>query len=168
MIRATDTSIAILSQDPSVTDYSNGAEWKLASDVKIFRGADGCEREALAPCTQLQLQPGDYICGMRNASGEVEQIYAWYGLMRGKVVNVKEISLKGEMANAFVTVRAADGTEKRFEIGYDCVLDFSGATGALGKLALVEKVGLRKGQSVTVSYCPYEVNGRVRALRISD
>ncbi len=168
LIRATDTSIAILSQDPSVTDYSNGAEWKLASDVKIFRGADGCEREALAPCTQLQLQPGDYICGLRNASGEVERIYAWYGQMRGKVVSVEEISLKGEMANAFVTVRASDGTEKRFEIGYDCVLDFSGATGALGKLALVEKVGLREGQSVTVSYCPYEVNGRVRTLRISD
>ena len=40
--------------------------------------------------------------------------------------------------------------------------------GALGKLALVEKVGLKEGQTISVSYCPYEVNGRVRALRISD
>ena len=88
--------------------------------------------------------------------------------MRGKVVSVEEISLEGKMSNPFVTVRADDGREMRFEIGYECALDFSGATGALGKLALVESVGLREGQTVTVTYCPYAFNGRVRALRIAD
>ncbi|MBR4235509.1 MAG: hypothetical protein IKR85_05535 [Clostridia bacterium] len=168
LIRATGVSIAFVSQDPAVTDYSNGTELKLAADARIFRGADGCARDELLPCGQLQLQSGDYIIASLNKNGEVEQIYAWYGFMRGKVVSVEEISLEGKMSNPFVTVRADDGREMRFEIGYECALDFSGATGALGKLALVESVGLREGQTVTVTYCPYAFNGRVRALRIAD
>ena len=80
---------------------------------------------------------------------------------------MEQINLS-KMSNPFVTVQLPDGTTKRLEIGCDTQLTFTGATGALGKLVLVDNVGLTVGQTVTITYCPYEVNGRVRALKITD
>ena len=118
-------------------------------------------------CDGGSLKYGDYVQVKCNEDGRIIEINAWYGNVTGTVVSVEEIDLE-KMTNAAVTVRLADGSTKRFEIGYDTALTFTGATGATGKLALVESVGLKVGQQITVSYCPYEVNGRVRALTISD
>ena len=88
--------------------------------------------------------------------------------MTGTVTAVEEMSVVGTMSNAFVTVQAADGTTRRLEIGCDCLLNFTGATGSMGKTAMVESVGLQVGQQITVQYSPYTVNGRTRALAITD
>ena len=168
LLAAGENSITVMSQNPSVTDYSNGATFLLTPDVKVYRGADGTDKEEMEAVHPTQLADGDYVQVTLNENGRVSEIYAWYGNLRGQVVSVEEISLEGEMSNACVLIKAADGTVKRFEIGYDCALTFSGATGKLGKLALVGSVGLRPGQTVTVQYCPYAFDGRVRALEISD
>lgn len=162
------TSLYVQSQDTRVNDYGIYAQFQLSSNAAVFRGADGTAKEDLMACDITQLMPGDYVQIKLNENGLISEVYAWYGVITGTVVKVEEISVHGTPSNAFVTVQASDGTEKRLEIGYDTVLSFTGATGELGKLALVESVGLEKGQQITVTYCPYEVNGRIRALTVTD
>ena len=112
--------------------------------------------------------PGDYVQVKRNEMGLVTEVYAWYGIITGTVEAVEEMSVHGEVSNPFVTIRAADGTTKRLEIGSESLLHFTGATGEMGKTALVESVGLQVGQQVTVTYCPYTVNERTRVIEITD
>lgn len=168
MLYADTNSIVVASQDTRVTDYCHSATFAVSSTVEVLRGADGTSVESLTPCHISDLRAGDYVQVTRNENGLVSRVYAWYGQITGTVVSVEEMSLEGSMSNPFVTVRAADGTTIRLEIGYDCLLNFTGATGAMGKLALVERVGLEIGQQITVTYCPYTVNGRTRAMEIAD
>ena len=162
------TSLYVQSQDITVNDYGIYAQFQLSSDVAAYRGADGTAKEELAKCDITQLVAGDYVQVKLNDNGLVSEVYAWYGQVTGTVVKVEQIQLHGTPSNAFVTIRAADGTEMRLEIGYDTVLKFTGATGEMGKLALVESVGLEEGQQITVKYCPYEFNDRIRAIEITD
>ena len=164
---ASASSVHIQSQDPTVTDYCHSVEFLIASNAVVRRGADGTAPQDMQICDGSSLQYGDYIQVKCNEQGRITEIYAWYGDVTGTVIAVEEIDLE-KMTNAAVTIRLEDGSTKRFEIGYDTTLTFTGATGASGKLALVESVGLKVGQQITVSYCPYEVNGRVRALTISN
>ena len=103
-----------------------------------------------------------------DENGRIAEVYAWYGKVTGTVSKVEEISVQGTLSNAFVTITLADGTSKRFEIGYEAATAYTGATGEMGKLLLVGNSGLKVGQRITVEYCPYEVNGRVRAIAITD
>lgn len=160
--------IYIQSQDTFVTDYCYYKEFQMSVDAVVFRGIDGTEKSAMIACDVTELQPGDYVQVKLNEFGRVTEVYAWYGVITGKVIKVEEISLFGTPSNAYVTVQAEDGTVKRLEISYDTLLTFTGATGEMGKLALVESVGLTEGQQVTVTYCPYEFNGRIRAIEIKD
>ena len=160
--------ILIQSQDPRVTDYCFGKEFSLAQDAVVFRGADGTTKEDMKACDVTELRAGDYVQVKLNEKGWVTEVYAWYGQITGKVIKVEEMSILGTMSNAFVTVQSEDGTTLRLEIGYDSEMQFTGATGELGKLCLVESIGLEEGQQITVYYCPYEVNGRIRVIRITD
>ncbi len=164
---ASPGSIHVQSQDARVTDYCHSAEFLIASSAVIRRGIDGTAVEDMKLCDSAVLQYGDYIQVKRNELGHIVEINAWYGCITGTVVEVEQIDLEN-MTNPFVTVRLEDGTTKRLEIGYDTSLTFTGATGKLGKLVLVDDLGLTVGQKITVTYCPYEVNGRIRALTISD
>lgn len=140
----------------------------MSVDALVFRGIDGTDKADMKSCDVTELQPGDYVQVKLNEFGRVTEVYAWYGVITGKVIKVEEISLFGTPSNAYVTVQAEDGTVKRLEISYDTLLTFTGATGEMGKLALVESVGLTEGQQVTVIYCPYEFNERIRAIEIKD
>ena len=161
-------TLTVRSQDPNVTDYCYYGLFQFSSDVEIYRDIDGTPKENMAASNELALMPGDYVQVKRNEMGLVTQVYAWYGIITGTVEAVEEMSLTGEISNPFVTIRAADGTTKRLEIGAESLLHFTGATGEMGKLALVESVGLQVGQQVTVTYCPYTVNGRTRIIEITD
>ena len=167
-VKAGSGTLEVLSQDPRVTDYCYSTLVPVSAEIRVWRAMDGTPKENMDPVDISQLEPGDHLQVKLNERGAAVEIYAWYGVITGTVVSVEEISLEGEMSNAFVTVRAEDGTTKRLEIGYDCALEFTGATGSSGKLALVESVGLQEGQKVTVYYSPYTVNARTRALRITD
>ncbi len=155
-------------QDVAVSGYANRVHLNYGTDVKVYRGADGTPKEQMTACDTSDLQQDDYVQLKLNDRDQIVEIYAWYGTITGKVVKVEEISLEGEMSNAFVTVEAANGTTKRLEIGWDTRLAFTGATGERGKLALVERVGLTVGQQITVRYCPYTFNDRTRAVEITD
>ena len=168
VVSITDTTLSAQSQDLRVTDYSNFTDFSFARNVQVYRGPDGTAKEDLAPCDKSELQYSDYVVVKLNENGLICEIYAWYGIITGKVIAVEEMSVTGTLSNAFVTVQASDGTTKRLEIGWECTLSFTGATGAMGKLALVESVGLKEGQQITVRYCPYETNGRIRAFEITD
>ncbi len=168
LIHGNSGGLILQSQDLRVTDYSYSTTVNIASDAKFFRGPDGTAKEDLQPCEVGNLASGDYLQVKLDDRGMVKEVYAWYGTITGKVVKVEEMVLTGEMSNAFVTVEAADGTTKRLEIGWDTKLSFTGATGELGKVALVERVGLTVGQQITVQYCPYTVNDRTRAIEITD
>lgn len=163
------TSLVVVSQDTRVTDYCYSAEFQVSSDVKVYRGPDGVAKEDLPECNIANVAGCDYVQVKCNDRGVIVEIYAWYGIITGKVIAVEEMSLFGDtVTNPFVTIQAEDGTTKRLEIGYNSTLSFTGATGAMGKLALVDSVGLTVGQQVTVTYCPYTVNGRTRIIELSD
>ena len=162
------TNVTLMSQDTRVHDCCYSTEILMSSDAVIYRGKDGTAKEKMTACTVAELKEGDYLQVKLNEYGRIVELYAWYGQMTGTVVKVEEMSLHGTVSNPFVTVKAADGTTKRFEIGYECLLHFTGATGEMGKIALVESVGLKEGQQITVTYCPYEVNERIRAMEITD
>ena len=168
-VLATDpNTLTVRSQDANVTDYCYYGLFQFSSSVKIYRGIDGTPKENMAESNAFELAPGDYVQVKRNEMGLVTEVYAWYGIITGTVESVEEMSLHGEVSNPFVTIRAADGTTKRLEIGSDSLLHFTGATGEMGKTALVESVGLQVGQQVTVTYCPYTVNERTRVIEITD
>lgn len=164
---ASSGSVHLQSQDVRVTDYCHSTEFVISSSAVVRRGIDGTAIEDMQICDGSQLQQGDYVQVKLNESGHIVEINAWYGAVTGTVVAVEQIDLE-QMTNPFVTVQLSDGTTKRLEIGYDTQLTFTGATGALGKLVLVDDVGLEIGQTVSITYCPYEVNGRIRALKITD
>ena len=165
----TDASnIYIQSQDTAVTDYCYYKEFQLAKDAVVYRGIDGTQKADMELCDVTQLKPGDYVQVRLNDNGRVTEVYAWYGVITGKVISVEEIVLFGTPSNAYVTVQAEDGTVKRLEISYDTLLTFTGATGEMGKLALVESLGLQVGQQITAYYCPYTFNDRTRAIEITD
>ncbi len=168
VVTVTDTMLSAQSQNLSVTDYSNYSDFAFSQDVKVYRGPDGTAKEALAPCDKSALQYSDYVIVKLNEQNRITEVYAWYGIITGTVVAVEEMSVQGVLSNPFVTVQDADGTTKRLEIGWECYLNFTGATGAMGKLALVESVGLEVGQQITAYYCPYETNGRIRAWQIDN
>ena len=161
-------TLTVRSQDVNVTDYCYYGLFQISSDVEIYRGIDGTPKENMAASNVFDLMPGDYVQVKCNERGLVTEVYAWYGMITGTVESVEEMSLTGEISNPFVTIRAADGTTKRLEIGAEALLHFTGATGEMGKLALVESVGLLVGQQVTVTYCPYTVNERTRVIEITD
>ena len=164
LIYASGSNIAVQSQDPAATDYCQSTDFVVSSEVTVSRGADGTQP---AECSILDLRAGDYVQIKLNDAGQVVEIVASYGQITGKVVAVEQVNLEA-MTNPFVTVELSNGTTKRLEIGYDTQLTFTGATGALGKLVFVDDVGLEIGQTISITYCPYEVNGRVRALKITD
>ena len=164
---ASPGGIHVQSQDVRVTDYCHSTEFALAADAVIRRGIEGTAVSDMKLCDATELRQGDYVRVKLNESGRIVEVNAWYGHITATVVAVEQVDLMN-MKNPTVTVRLADGTTKQLEIGYDTALTFTGATGALGKLVLVEDLGLDIGQQITVQYCPYEVNGRVRALAITD
>ncbi len=164
---ASPSGVHLLSQNPEVTDYCHSTEFLLAMNAVIRRGADGTAVEDLQECDVSHLQSGDYVQIKLNDQGRIAEINAWYGQITGKVIKVEQIDLQ-KMTNAAVTIQAADGTTKRLEIGYDTLLNFAGATGEMGKLALVDSLGLWEGQTITATYCPYTVNGRTRAMELRD
>jgi hypothetical protein len=157
----------VVSQNVEVTDYCHSAEFPMTVNAVIRRGADGTPVENLQECDVSQLQKGDYVQVKLNDRGRVVEINAWYGQITGKVIKVEQIDLQ-KMTNAAVTIQSADGTVKRLEIGYDTLLNFAGATGEMGKLALVDNLGLWEGQTITATYCPYTVNDRTRAIELRD
>ncbi len=165
---STGSMIRIRSQDRAVNNGNLSVELICTSSVKCYRGPDGTAKEDLTPCDVTDLRKGDYAQVKLNEKGTVAEVYAWYGAITGTVIKVEEMCLSGEVSNPFVTVQADDGTVKRLEIGADCKLRFTGATGELGKTALVDSVGLTVGQTITVTYCPYTVNDRTRAIEITD
>lgn len=167
LLHASGSSIIVQSQDPAVTDYCHATEFLMSSTVRVRRGPDGAADVELDFCDISALQPGDYVKVKLSERGAVTEITATYGKITGTVVAVEQIDLS-KMSNPFVTVQLPDGTTKRLEIGCNTELTFTGATGTLGKLVLVDNVGLTEGQTITITYCPYEVNGRVRALKITD
>lgn len=164
---ASSGNVYIQSQDTRVTDYCFATEFVISSGAVIRRGIDGTAIEDMKICDGSQLQSGDYVQVKLNESGHIVEINAWHGSITGTVIAVEQVNLE-QMTNPFVTVQLSDGTTKRLEIGCDTQLTFTGATGELGKLVLVDDVGLEIGQTVSITYCPYEVNGRVRALKITD
>ena len=168
LMNVDSTNIYVQSQDPAVTDYCHHKEFPFSVDVAAYRGPDGTAKEALTPCDVAQLRAGDYVQVKLNEKGRVVEIYAWYGQITGKVIKVEEMIVIGTMSNPFVTVQSSDGTTLRLEIGYESELRYTGATGELGKLLLVESTGLREGQQITVTYCPYQTNGRIRVIKITD
>ena len=167
ILYASPSSILVQSQDARVSDYCYATEFAFTSDAIIRRGMDGTAAEDLKLCDGTELQPGDYVQVKLNEYGRVVELNAWYGKITGTVVSVEQVDLE-KMTNPYVTVQLSDGTTKRLEIGYDTLLEFTGATGEMGKLVLVDDVGLTVGQKITITYCPYEVNGRIRALKITD
>jgi hypothetical protein len=72
----------------------------------------------------------------------------------------------GTISNPWVTVQDAAGKLYTFEIGRECQLKFSAATGANILLATIGNIGIQKGDTLTVTYSPYVVNNRTRALVI--
>lgn len=164
---ASSGNVYIQSQDTQVTDYCFAAQFVISSGAVIRRGIDGTAIEDMQICDGSALQYGDYVQVKLNEYGHIVEINAWYGSITGTVIAVEQVNLE-QMTNPFVTVQLSDGTTKRLEIGYDTQLTFTGATGELGKLVLVDDVGLEIGQTVSITYCPYEVNGRIRALQIAD
>ena len=167
LMHASPSTISVVSQDVSVTDYCYSTDFAVGVDAVIRRGADGTAVEDLQECDVSQLQKGDYVQVKLNDRGRVVEINAWYGQITGKVIKVEQIDLQ-KMTNAAVTIQAADGTVKRLEIGYETLLNYAGATGEMGKLALVDSLGLWEGQTITATYCPYTVNGRTRAIELRD
>lgn len=165
---SSDTTLYVQTQDPAITDYCYYKEFPIAADARFYRGIDGTAQADLKACDQTALQPGDHVLVKLNDRGRVVEAYAWYGQITGTVVAVEEMSLFGQVSNPYVTVEAEDGTKMRLEIGYETLLKFTGATGEMGKLALVESVGLTVGQKITVTYCPYAWEGRIRAIEIRD
>ena len=161
-------TLTIRSQDTRVTDYCYYGLFPFTADVKVYRAIDGTEKADMPACDVTELVPGDYVQVKLNERGLVTEVYAWYGLVTGTVVAVEEMSLHGTVSNPFVTIQLEDGSTIRLEIGYDCLLSFTGATGTAGEFALVESVGLQVGQKVTVKYCPYTFNDRTRAMEITD
>lgn len=160
-------SITFTSQDKNMADkYADSVQAAVSDDAVIYRGKDGTPKESLKACSLSDIRNGDYIQAKTNEDGKVTEIYAFYGELTGTVKAVKELSLKNDASNPTVTV-SAGGKEYTFEIGGDCKLEFSGATGENIKLATVGKIGLKVGASVTVKYSPYKINDRVRALAIS-
>lgn len=169
VLHSSASSLVVVSQDTRVTDYCYSAEFPVSTDVKVYRGPDGVAKEDLPESNIANISICDYVQVKRNDRGAIVEIYAWYGIITGTVIAVEEMSLFGDtVTNPFVTIQAADGTIKRLEIGYNSTLSFTGATGRLGKLTLVDSVGLTVGQQVTATYCPYTVNGRTRIIEISD
>lgn len=164
---ASPGALHVQSHDVRVTDYCHSAEFAISDSAVIRRGLDGTAPEDMKLCDVTELQKGDYVQVKLNEFGRIVEVTAWYGEITGTVVAVEQVDLQN-MKNPAVTVQLPDGTVKRIEIGYDTALTFTGATGALGKLVLVEDVGLTIGQTITISYSPYEVNGHLRALKISD
>lgn len=165
-VRGNSTQLFLQSQDTRVSGWSNQTELMVADDVRVFRGEDGTAQESLPASNISSLQYGDYLKIRLNDAQKVCEVYAWYGSVTGEVTAVREASVTGSLHNAFVTVRTAQG-ERTFEIGSECKLSFAGATGENIKLAKMGEIGLTVGQTVTVSYSPYEYSGRVRALSIS-
>lgn len=168
LMSADASNIYVQSQDPAITDYCYYKEFPVSVDAVVYRGADGTEKEDMQPSDIAKLRAGDYVQVKLNEKGRVIEIYAWYGQITGKVIKVEEMSVRGTMSNPYVTVQAADGTTLRLEIGYESETLYTGATGEMGKLLLVESTGLQVGQQVTVTYCPYEVDGRIRIIKITD
>lgn len=164
---ANSTQLAVQSQDVRVSGYANSTQFSYAPEIEVYRGADGTAQTALQKCAVTDLRYGDYIQVTLDDQQRICTIYAWYGTITGEVTAMQEASVVGTLSNPFVTVRAADGKTYTFEIGSECELLFSGATGANSKLAIVGNVGLKAGMTVTVQYSPYVVNERVRALKIS-
>lgn len=162
------TTISLMSQNTAVNDYCLYVDLPVSTDAVICRAADGTAKENMTACTVAELKAGDYLQIKLNENDRITEVYAWYGNVTGTVTKVEEISVQGTMSNAFVTVQLSDGSSKRFEIGYDTATTYTGATGEMGKLLLVGNCGLKVGQKITVQYCPYEVNERVRAIAISD
>ena len=116
--------------------------------------------------TISSLQYGDYIYVSLDSEQQISSVYAWYGRITGTVTSVEQMSLVGTVSNPYVTV-SAGGKSYRFEIGGECQLNFSGATGSTVALSTVGNIGLQVGDTVSVTYSPYIVNGRRRALSIS-
>ena len=163
------STMAVVSQDTRVTDYCYAADFQVSKDVKVFRGPDGTSKENMQECNIAKVEVCDYVQVKLDDRGAIVEIYAWYGKITGTVIAVEEMSLFGDtVTNPFVTIQTEDGTIKRLEIGYNTTLAFTGATGSMGKLALVDSVGLTVGQKVTVTYCPYTVNDRTRIIKITD
>ena len=167
-VSGNSTVIQLMSQNPAVNDYCYYVDIPVTSEAKFYRAADGTAKESMTACTVAELKPGDYMQVKLDENGRIAEVYAWYGKVTGTVSKVEEISVQGTLSNAFVTITLADGTSKRFEIGYEAATTYTGATGEMGKLLLVGNSGLKVGQRITVEYCPYEVNGRVRAIAITD
>ena len=159
-------SLTVCSQDTALTGYASTVTVPFASTAKVYRGTDGTAKNKLPSSTISSLQYGDYIYVSLDSEQQISSVYAWYGRITGTVTSVEQMSLVGTVSNPYVTV-SAGGKSYRFEIGGECQLNFSGATGSTVALSTVGNIGLQVGDTVSVTYSPYIVNGRRRALSIS-
>ena len=165
-VSAGSDTLTLMTQDTAVTDYSNAMQFTYAADALVYTGRDGDTDEQMKLDRPGNINYGDYLKIKLNEQGQIQEVRAYSGSVSGTITEVKEASVQGTLSNPFVTVRCTDGVTRTFEIGRECQLKFAGAVGENILMVPVGKIGLSVGQTVTVEYCPYTVNGRTRALQI--
>ena len=104
---------------------------------------------------------------LRTDGREVVEIHGMTGCIQGEVTEVAEAVIVGELRQPWVTV--TDGKRQvKAEIGSECRLDFTGATGSSLAVSRIGHMGLQTGQRVRMRYLPEDAYGHRRALEIAD
>ena len=101
--------------------------------------------------------------------GVVTALYCTVGRISGTVQAVEPRDFMAEARDAVVTVVDDSGKTVSVTVARGCALEFTGAPCCDPLCCADGSLGLTVGLPVTVSYCPYCVNGRLpRAYRIGD
>ncbi len=167
LVRVDQDGIHYSSQDPAAGGYADWVTLPLAPNAVVRRGSDGIPREELQEVEPSALCNGDYIKVTLDSQQRVSSVDAWYGVGRGTVVKIEPASVVGTLSNPKLTV-LHEGREYTFEITFDCQLLYSSRPADRFHLTPIGDLGLTVGQTVTIYYCPYIFNGRIRAIGITD
>lgn len=137
----------------------------LTADTAYYLRQDG---GTFAPAERKQLPPGSMVQAML-ADGVVTALYCTVGRISGTVQAVEPRDFMAEARDTVVTVADDSGKTVSVTVARGCALEFTGAPDRDPLCCADGSLGLTVGLPVTVSYCPYCVNGRLpRADRIGD
>jgi hypothetical protein len=162
-------AIQIQSQTPSIGEYANYVSLFLSDTVSIMKEKVSGESIVYERISLPELNRGDRLQISMDNSQKISEIIASSGKISGKVVKMEEMSITGELKNPFITIESENGTEYRFEIGCECTLDISSATGKNTRLADAGNIGIKTGREVIIHYSPYPAGSSIkRALIIRD
>lgn len=165
ILRVEENLLRIQTQDTALTFYADTIPLPMSSGCRCFRSA---EDSGVCPAivTPQEITP-DMAVTLRTDGREVVEIHGMTGCIQGEVTEVAEAVIVGELRQPWVTV--TDGKRQvKAEIGSECRLDFTGATGSSLAVSRIGHMGLQTGQRVRMRYLPEDAYGHRRALEIAD